>query len=89
MNLLILFAALQAADAYTTYRVLSQGGRELNPIMSKAFEAFGHLPALFVIKGAAIGAIWYIHDMQYADYVIAALCVFYAGIVWHNWKQIK
>ncbi len=34
--LLVALALLQAADAYTTWRILSAGGRELNPAMRYA-----------------------------------------------------
>ena len=49
-GLLIMFCLLQAADVYTTIKVLEQGGRELNPILAKLFTRFDPLAVMVGIK---------------------------------------
>ena len=53
-SLLVLFALLQVADAWTTITVLSKGGSELNPLMKKAFDKLGAPLAFAVIKTALV-----------------------------------
>jgi hypothetical protein len=98
MELLILFALLQVADIYTTHRILSQGGRELNPVMAWLFEKFGHLPALVVVKGivvrlvarymVGVTAVAFGYNIA-GDTVLAAFCIIYILIVFHNFNQIR
>ena len=44
--LLALLLALQVLDGWTTYRLLANGGRELNPLMRYAIERLGLARAL-------------------------------------------
>lgn len=53
---LLVFA--QIADAYTTIRVLRQGGRELNPVMRYLIEHLGMLPAM-LLKVTVIALLGY------------------------------
>lgn len=89
MIVLAIFAALQIGDIYTTLKVLNQGGRELNPIMNKLFTKFGALQTLVATKAALVGACYAFIDVPYVTEVLWALCVFYAGLVFHNFRQIK
>jgi hypothetical protein len=98
MELLIIFVMLQVADIYTTHRILSQGGRELNPVMAWLFERFGHLPALVVVKCIIVGLVArYMVGVTAAvfgynvagDTVLAAFCILYIFVVAHNFNQIK
>lgn len=55
--LLIAFAILQAADIYTTWRLVSTGGRELNKRMRYFINRLGLLPGLIVPKAAVTAAL--------------------------------
>ena len=52
--LAVMFLLMQALDGLTTYIILKQGGRELNPFMQIAMNFLGILPALIVVKMAVV-----------------------------------
>ena len=79
-GLLILFALLQAADVYTTLTVLKQGGRELNPVLSKLFAKFDPLAVMVGIKLAGVWALWYVNLW----WLTLAACCVYAYVVNQN-----
>jgi len=54
----ILLTLLQLADAWTTHRVISKGGRELNPILAWLFNQIGHIAGLIIAKGGVILILW-------------------------------
>jgi hypothetical protein len=87
----ILFAALQVIDAYLTVRILSQGGRELNPMIAWFMSKLGVIPALVVLKGVGIavvaGLVW--SGNEYADEFLAVFCALYAGVVAWNYQQLR
>lgn len=85
--LLIALALLQALDAYTTWRILSAGGRELNPAMRYAIAQAGIIPAL-VAKGAIVVALAWYFCLPY-PWILGGLVVFYAGAVLFNFRSIK
>ena len=78
--LLILLTILQVADWCSTRTILAKGGRELNPIVAAGIKAVGMDAFLVVALGCWIGTqtVW----------LLAALVVFYIGIVMHNWKSL-
>lgn len=84
---LVVFILLQYADGYTTHRILSRGGRELNPFLSGLFNKFGYLAPLIIVKSlfAAAGA-WLYLSQQWQ--VLLALDVVYGAVVAHNLKQM-
>lgn len=88
----IILTLLQLADAYTTHRVLSAGGRELNPVLDRLFKAIGHLPALALTKGAYIAAIWwalpYLQATGY-EWVLWVLVAAYTGLIAFNLKSLR
>ena len=84
-GLLILFCLLQAADVYTTLTVLKQGGRELNPVLSKLFAKFDPLAVMVGIKLAGVGAVWYVNLW----WLTLAACCVYAYVVNRNYWEIK
>lgn len=86
ITLLILLAALQAADIYTTRRILLAGGREMNPAVRWLIGRFGLMPALIVSK-AAVMVVAVAFLLPY-PWLLGVLCVFYAGIVAYNWKSL-
>ena len=80
-GLLILFVLLQAADVYTTIKVLEQGGRELNPVLAKLFAKFDPLAVMVGIKLAGVWALWYVNSWM----LTLAACVVYAYVVNQNY----
>lgn len=83
--LLILLAALQAFDAITTRRVLDQGGREVNPFISRLINVLGFWPAMGFKGVVLVGACWAGGNVP----VVVAICVLYAGIITWNWNQSR
>lgn len=55
---LFIFIVLNAIDIWTTLTALKQGGREMNPILAKAFEYADPLAVMAVIKLAGVWALW-------------------------------
>jgi len=84
--LTLLLAILQVADGYTTTRIIDNGGRELNPLMRKAFEKFGVKKTL-IVKGILVTALGYFIGTQ-EIYALGALCAFYIGIVIFNSRSL-
>ena len=90
--LLALIIILQLLDAWTTFRVLEQGGREMNPLLAWAMSGIGVTLALVIAKGTAIAAfiIAYLLAPATVFMVMAAgIAVVYAWVVWHNWGQLR
>lgn len=51
------FVFLQVVDSVLTIKALKLGGREVNPLLRKAFEKYGVVPSLVVVKSAMIGVV--------------------------------
>jgi len=51
------FALLQVVDALLTIKALKLGGGEVNPLLRKAFEKFGVVESLVVVKSAMVGIV--------------------------------
>lgn len=85
--LFALLAALQAGDAYLTWQVLANGGRELNPLVRLLMGWFGVVPALAMTKVAllAVAGLWLL-DQHVPMLLLVGL---YAWVVWHNWLQLQ
>lgn len=82
---LLIFCVLQMLDIWTTLTALKQGGREMNPILAKAFEYADPLAVMVVIKLAGVWALWYV-DM----YILTGLvCAVYLWVVNHNLDVIQ
>ncbi len=82
---LFIFIALQALDIATTLKALKLGGREVNPVLAKAFNYADPLAVMVVIKLAGIWALWYV-DM----YVITGImCAVYLYIVDRNLAVVQ
>ena len=82
---LIVFVLLNAADIYTTHRVLKQGGRELNPVLAKLFEKADPIVVMVTLKLAAVWALWYV-DVYW---ITALTCAVYLYVVVNNYYEIK
>ena len=82
---LLIFCVLQVLDIWTTLTALKQGGREMNPILAKAFEYADPLAVMVVIKLAGVWALWYV-DM----YILTGLmCAVYLWVVNNNLDVIQ
>ena len=86
--LLAFLILLQYADGYTTYKILGNGGRELNPILAKAFDHFGVLPSLVVIKAMCVGLGVWLYLSQQTE-ILAVLCALYVAVVGNNYRQMN
>lgn len=86
--LYILTVALILADGYTTYRILSKGGRELNPAMRWLMRRFGLVGGMVASRIVAIGAmtLLYIANMQLLLLIVYGVYVF---VVANNIKQMR
>lgn len=86
--LLVVLIALQAGDAATTLRVLRLGGRELNPLLRRAFERWGARRVVAAVKGAVVAALLLLGAALPA-WLLALLVAFYIAVLAHNLKTIK
>lgn len=77
------FAALQAADVWSTREVLSRGGRELNPLMARLFARFGFWPSVLLAKGAAVLLVWLCLE-EMAVWELAAVDLAYVLVLGNN-----
>lgn len=81
----IAFIAAQLADVWTTNKVLSQGGREANPVvkwfMDKGLWAWGKVIAA---TGAA-AVVWYLGF----PLGVAAIAALTGAVALNNYRQIK
>ena len=86
LALLLLFGALQVADIYTTYTLLSSGGRELNPVMRWVMDKLGRVQGLVLMKLLTVGLVVAVFD----DALTFWLCVYYTGVVgWNTYQLYK
>ena len=85
--LLILLAAMQAADWWTTRTILALGGYERNPAVRWLMGKLGTDAALAVktVIVVAIGAVL----LRWPWPFLAALNALYAWVVWSNWRVIE
>ena len=83
-GLLIMFCLLQAADVYTTIKVLEQGGRELNPVLAKLFAKFDPLAVMVGIKLVGVWALWWVN----ITWLTFAACLGYVGVVAFNLRSM-
>lgn len=49
--LFLLVCVFNVVDVWQTYMILEMGGKEANPFLAWAIEAFGFWQAMFLIKG--------------------------------------
>lgn len=94
--LLIAIAVLQAADIYTTHRILAAGGRETNRFVDALLRAVGVLPGLLAVKAVFLSVLCYIAllpltpaDTKMLNVFFVAIVGLYGWVVIHNFKQMK
>jgi hypothetical protein len=89
----IIFIALQVLDAVLTKRIISAGGRELNPFMAWLQRKFGGWTWLLIPK--LIGCVFIVTLVVMFSYwtpmlwIVIGLDVFYGYICWRNWRVLK
>ena len=82
---LVIFAVLQVLDIWTTLKALKLGGREVNPVLAKAFNYADPLAVMVAVKLAGVWALWYV-DL----YVLTGImCAVYLWVVDNNLRVIK
>lgn len=84
--LILLLIALNVADVLLTLRNIKQGGRELNPLLAWLMTRIGIKPALIVSKTILLAAAVLVLR---SPAIITILCLAYAAVVWHNWRQLR
>lgn len=83
---LLLF--LQAADAWTTYRGLRDGGRERNPLIRFFVDKLGLFWGL--AAGKLVGVVGVVWIYSIGNPALAGgFCAIYGWVVWRNWKAIQ
>lgn len=86
--LFIALALLQAADVYTTLRILEAGGYERNRIVRWLMAEFGVTAALVLSKVLMlILVLVYLEQLQW--WFMPAACLYYAGFVVNNVRVLK
>ena len=91
--LLLFVVGLNIADIVTTYTILKNGGKEVNPIIKKIMNALGVVWGLILVKSCVLTLLFVVtfiigvHWLLYIAYVL--LIVLYGWVVVHNFKNIK
>ena len=89
--LILLLISLNVADVLTTYKILKNGGSELNKSVKLLISKFGLLYGLIASKIIIlpIVAIELYYKPMVLDYVIVLLiCAWYAWVVYHNIREL-
>lgn len=86
---LTLAILLQLADGWTTWRLLSNGGRELNPAMAFLIDKLGLAPALVLAKSAFVALlVGATQQGSVPDFVLALIVIAYTMVVAANVKEM-
>ena len=86
-GLFLAFATLQALDAYTTLKILMQGGKELNPVMNWIFTKLGTVNGLVLVKCGIILLFFSVIDLI-PVWVFLLMIGIYSFVVAHNVRQL-
>lgn len=91
--LFVVLVIQQILDIYTTHKVLSQGGRELNPLLDKLMDRIGVLPALVLTKLIVIVSFGFVlfnnPVVSISALLVSVLIGFYSWVLVNNFKAIK
>ncbi len=88
----VILVLLNIADIMTTIEILFHGGVEKNPFVDYAIKKMGAKTGLIAIKVVGILPFCAIAILKPGVIMLAMIigfCLLYAGVVWHNLKQIK
>lgn len=84
----LLLIALNVIDWILTCAIIENGGRELNPVMRWVIARGGHWAMLAVKLLVMAGAI--AACVHFAlPWLLAALCLFFAGVCAWNWRVLR
>lgn len=72
-------------DGITTYKIISSGGYEINPIVSTFMKYLGASLGLATIKLGAFGIIWWVDP---PIFILWILLIVYIYVCRHNIKQL-
>lgn len=81
------FALAQLADVLTTNKILSQGGRELNPVVAKLMDTFGGAWPYAKAGGATLAA--YVVFSAGYPWGVAVIAGLTGAVAINNYRQIK
>ena len=89
--LILLLISLNVADVLTTYKILKNGGSELNKSVKLLISKFGLLYGLIASKIIILPII--IIELYFKplpiDYVLVSIvCGWYAWVVYHNVREL-
>lgn len=84
--LTVALAVTQLLDWYSTRTIINRGGRERNWVMAALFDEFG-MDEVLCVKAVAVTAVGCWLGAQLIE-VLAALVVFYIGILIYNWRSM-
>lgn len=95
--LVVAFCVLQVVDGLTTWAILEDGGRELNPLVAWSIEHMGRLPGIVLAKACAIAAALLIAwsaigngaSASVVMIVLLLLDALYAVIVYRNIELLR
>jgi hypothetical protein len=91
--LLIIFTLLQIADIVTTYLNLKRPDRaESNAFLKAIMGKIGVIPTLLLSKICVIFSFMFAYvfaDSIYLTIAMACVCVFYAVVVFKNYRLMK
>ena len=92
LHLYAFLIILQIFDAYTTYKAIKQGGREINPFLVKLADVLKPITNakwawLFIAKLVAVVAGYVLYVMNQPE-ALVVLCVFYIYVVFHNFREL-
>jgi hypothetical protein len=86
--LALLFVIMQALDGLSTYIIIKDGGRELNPAMQIAMNFLGVLPALIVVKFLVIAVfLAFIDDIPAWAWLL--MNGIYAYVLYNNFTVLR
>ena len=86
--MIYILIVLQVLDAVSTVIALDGGGHEVNPILKKIMDKIGVIPALVLVKGAAVAFFWYYREVLPQPLVLL-LCLGYIWLVVNNIRVIR
>lgn len=88
-GLLIIFAILNAFDAWTSWQVARFGGRELNPVLARVINKLGLFWTLTLFKTGAILAVWWASFHGLSVNALLLINAGYVALALWNYRQLQ
>lgn len=82
------FAVLQVVDVVLTIKALKLGGREVNPLLRKAFEKYDVLPTLVSVKAVMLGVVWLLLPVL-PQWLMLLFVAVYLWVAQNNYGVVK